>query len=171
MHSVRRMLAVIGLLTGLLSLSLPALPASAADNYPWRYSTVSAPDPWGFTQRQCVSFTAFRLALAHHRILNTRNQWGNASHWDEEAGRHRMTITRRPKVGSVAQWNAYERGAYYAHGSATANGWFRAGAYGHVGYVTGIYADGSVRIEQYNLFGTRTWSAIRVRAPRYLYIQ
>jgi surface antigen len=35
--------------------------------------------------------------------------------------------------------------------------------------VTHVYSDGSVQIEQYNMSGTRSYSTMRVKAPRYLY--
>jgi surface antigen len=46
----------------------------------------------------------------------------------------------------------------------------RAGMYGHVGYVQGVYSDGSVSVAQYNMNGNRSYSTARVRAPRYLYV-
>lgn len=166
-----RLLALTPLLAGLLSTALPPAPALAADDYPWRADTTRSADPWGFVKRQCTSFAAFRLARAGHRILNGTGHWGDAAHWDTAAAAHHMVISRRPVPGSIAQWNAGERSGYYSPGSSTANGWVQAGPYGHVGYVTSVYADGSARVEQYNLNGARAWSATRVRAPRYLYVR
>jgi surface antigen len=143
-------------------------PASASgDDYPYRADRVNRADRWGFTTRQCVSFAAWRLAQRHHPISNASG-WGSAYRWDNVAHARGVTITGRPKVGAIAQWNAYERSAYYSPTGGV--GSFRAGGYGHVAYVSGVYGDGSVRVEQYNVAGTRTYSAMRVKAPRYLYL-
>ena len=49
------------------------------------------------------------------------------------------------------------------------------GAYGRCqrapfwSYVSGAYSDGSVQIEQHNMFGYRSYSIMHVKAPRYIY--
>ena len=77
-----------------------------------------------------------------------------------------MTVTSRPAVGSVAQWNAGERSTAYVSGSP--RGSFFAGSYGHVAWVTKVWSDGSVTVAQYNGDGSRSYSTMRVRAPRFL---
>lgn len=145
------------------------MPAQAAgDDYPYKNDVNSRTDRWGFTSRQCVSFAAWRLQQRGHTITNANNFWGNASHWDEAAKAKHVTISAKPKVGSIAQWNANEKSAYYAPNGA--HGTIQAGGYGHVAYVKGIYSDGSVLIEQYNMSGNRSYSTMRVKAPRYLYL-
>lgn len=165
----RRLLTLLALLCALLG---PLLPLSAArasgDDYPWRTDTTNTADPFGFTKRQCVSFAAWELYQHGHRISNATQHWGSAYHWDDAARALGKVVTTRPKAGAVAQWEPYEKSTYYP--STGGSGWIQAGGYGHVAYVTGIYSDGSVRVEQYNLFGSRSYSAMRVRAPRYLYI-
>ena len=163
-----RVLTVFALSCALASPLLPTGAAQATgDDYAYRTATTNAADPWGFTERQCVSFAAWRLYQSGHTIRNATQGWGNASHWDDAARSLGKIITTRPKVGAIAQWNAYEKSAYY---TSTGTGTITAGAYGHVAYVTGLYSDGSVRIEQYNMFGNRSYSAMRVKAPRYLYV-
>ena len=45
------------------------------DDYPYRnQSDYYAIDKWGFTERQCVSFAAWRLAQHGHAISNTRDK-------------------------------------------------------------------------------------------------
>jgi surface antigen len=39
-----------------------------------------------------------------------------------------------------------------------------------VGWVKQVYADGSALVEQYNMGGDRSYSVMRVKAPRYLLI-
>jgi surface antigen len=128
--------------------------------YPWATDTSGGHDPWGFTKRQCVSYVAWRLARVG-RPVYARQGWGSASGWDDVARRRGVTVTTRPAVGSVAQWNAGES-------SRVPHGTFTAGAYGHVAWVTAVYADGSVQVSQYNGTGTRSWSSMRVFAPRFL---
>jgi surface antigen len=140
------------------------------NDYPYAsQSDFYAMDKWGFTERQCVSFAAWRLAQ-HGHTINNRDHWGSAYSWDDTARRLGKTVTTRAHVGAIAQWNAHESGAYYSPGSATANGQFVAGGYGHVGYVKYVYADGSALVEQYNMSGSRSYSVMRVKAPRYLLI-
>ena len=169
MRPVRRVLvlvlAVVALAFG------TALPASAVGaDYPWRTDTTWSADRYGFTKRQCVSFTAWRLAQ-RGTVLNNRTQgWGNAHYWDDAAYRLRQGRGFKPAVGAVAHWNAYESSPYYSAGSSVPNGRMRSGSLGHVAFVQRVYADGSVLIAQYNGSGTRTYSTARVKAPRYLYI-
>ena len=172
MRDVRRRILV--LLVSLLctaSVSLPlAMPASAAgDDYPYRSSTTNVADRWGFTVRQCVSFVAWREAEAGRPMSNAAQHWGSALSWGQAAARLGVRISTRPVVGAIAQWNANERSAWYANGSSTPNGFVQAGPYGHVGWVKAVYADGSALVEQYNMSGKRTYSTMRLRAPRYLY--
>lgn len=163
--------ALVLLLAVVAALVLAAPPASAAgDDYPYRTDTTSSADRWGFTRRQCVSFVAWRLEQRGSRLSNATQKWGNALGWDEAARRLGYGVGTRPVPGAIAQWNAGERSPYYAAGSATANGTMVAGSYGHVGYVRGVYSDGSVSVEQYNGTGNRTYSVTRVKAPRYLYV-
>jgi surface antigen len=140
------------------------------NDYPYRnQSDFYAIDRWGFTERQCVSFAAWRLAQ-HGDTINNKDNWGSAYTWDEAARRLGFGVSSKARVGAVAQWNAHESGAYYSKGSATANGKFSAGGYGHVGWVKAVYSDGSALVEQYNMGGDRAYSVMRVKAPRYLLI-
>ncbi len=151
----------------LSSLAMPSAQA-AGDDYPYRTDSTQSADPWGFTKRQCVSFVAWELKQRGRPLNNATQGWGSALTWDDAARRLGKRITTVPKVGAVAQWNAYERSSYYPSSGGT--GTLTAGGYGHVAFVTNVYSDGTVRIEQYNMTGNRSYSAMRVRAPRYLYL-
>lgn len=165
-----RSLAVL-LTTVLALLGLTAAPATAVgDDYPWRADTTRAADPWGFTKRECVSFVAWRMAQRKHPLRNSTERWGNAYNWDDAARRLGYGIGTAPVPGSVAHWNAGERAAWYSPGSPRADGSMSAGRYGHVGYVQGVYPDGSASVVQYNLDGRRRYATTRVKAPRYLYV-
>jgi surface antigen len=142
---------------------------ATGDDYPWRTSTTNAADKWGFTQRQCVSFVAWREAQHMHALNNYTQHWGSALNWDSVAAARGVTVSTRPVVGAIAQWNAYEKSAWWANGSSTANGYVQAGGYGHVAWVRSVNSDGSVWVEQYNMFGNRSYSVMRLKAPRYIY--
>ncbi|MGZ6804312.1 MAG: CHAP domain-containing protein [Nocardioidaceae bacterium] len=142
-------------------------PATSGDSYPWRDSAGTANDTWGFTERQCVSYAAWRLSRAGHAINNSQG-WGSAYNWDDTARRLGRTVSTAPRVGAVAQWNAGESSQVWVNGSP--GGTFSAGSYGHVAYVTAVYGDGSVQVSQYNATGNRSYSSMRLRAPRYLYL-
>jgi surface antigen len=157
-------------------LGVTSTPAQAAGNdYPYASDTSGAADPWGFTRRQCVSFVGFRMFQNRHAMSNVREHWGSAYHWDEAARSLGRTVTLRPKVGAVAQWNAGEDSRFYAANGAI--GTMKAGSYGHVAYVSAVYTDGSVRIEHYNMtkdrYGRGTYSSHRVlrgEVPRFIYV-
>jgi surface antigen len=165
-RSIRRALV---LLLAVPSLHLSAAEsASARDDYPWRLSSGSSADAFGFTTRQCVSFVAWRLAQRGTPI-DDRQGWGDARAWDEAAGRLGHVVGRRPVVGAVAHWNAFERGPLHTGGSRL-RGTMRAGAYGHVAWVQHVHTDGSATVAHYNGSGSRTFSTSRIKAPRYLYV-
>jgi surface antigen len=134
---------------------------TTSSSYPWADDVSGGNDTWGFTKRQCVSYVAWRLARAGHTVSTSRG-WGSASGWNDVARRKGITVSSRPTVGSVAQWNAGESSPAYGGGR------FSAGSYGHVAWVTKVYADGSVQVSQYNGSGSRSYSSMRVKAPRYL---
>lgn len=168
MRSLRRLLAIAATVL-CLCMAMSASAFAAGDDYPYRTYTSNVSDRWGFTVRQCVSFVAWREAQAGHPVSNASQHWGNAANWDNTARARGVGIGSRPRVGAIAQWNAYERSAWYANGSATPNGTISAGGYGHVAWVRAVYSDGSALIEQYNMSGNRSYSSMRVKAPRYLY--
>ena len=77
-------------------------------------------------------------------------------------------MSRTPVVGSVAQWDANESSHWRIRGVRQSAS---AGRYGHVGIVTKVYRDGTVLIRQYNAGQpARSYSALRAKAPRYLYL-
>ena len=148
--------------------SAPQRATTAADAYPYANGSTTATDPWGFTERQCVSYVAWRLADEGRAIDNSSQGWGSALNWDEAAQRLGYAVSSTPTVGSVAQWDAHESSPFYSSGSSSANGSFVAGSYGHVGWVTKVYSDGSVQVAQYNGSGDASYSTMRTKAPRYL---
>lgn len=104
-------------------------------------------DPWKYDVRNCTSYVAWRV---HSDFGISIPRWGNASSWDDAAGRAGYLVDSNPRVGDIAVWEGY---------------------YGHVAFVTEVNADGSVNVEQYNRGGTGQFSReSRVRAQKYIHI-
>jgi len=99
------------------------------------YPFASAPfpneiaDPWGMFQRQCVSYTAWRVVASGRRMP----YWGgigNAKQWPGNAVAYGIPVDNKPRPGDVAI-NV-------------------AGEYGHAMFVEKINGNGTVRVSQYN---------------------
>ena len=125
--------------------SLPANATVGTNDYP---SSLASPakdavvDPWGFSNRECVSFVAWRLnndnGLAFRNNM-IGGHYGNAVEWKQNAVNlyGASVYNSAPAAGSVAWWNANYHGA---------------SSLGHVAYVSSVNSDGSVVIEQYNAY-------------------
>ena len=103
-------------------------------------------DPWGMYQRQCVSYTAWKVASTG-RSMPYWGGRGNANQWDDNARAAGIPIDTAPRVGDIAVSNA--------------------GTYGHVMYVERVNSDGTIYISQYNAAwdgryseGTRTTAGL-----------
>lgn len=95
-------------------------------NAPWPNEIV---DSWGMYRRQCVSYTAWKVA-ASGRHMPYWGGRGNAKQWDDNARAAGIPVDGNPRVGDVAVSNR--------------------GVYGHVMYVEAVNGDGTIRISQYN---------------------
>lgn len=94
-------------------------------NYPIDYNI----DKWGMYNRQCVSYTAFKV-WSSGRHMPYWGGRGNANQWDDNARAAGIPVDNKPRVGDVAVSNS--------------------GYYGHVMYVEHVYEDGRILISQYN---------------------
>jgi surface antigen len=132
-------------------------------------------DRWGSTERQCTGYATWALNVmgvdfgVTDRARNGRTvTFLSASSWAKAARRGGWTVSRKPVVGAVAQWNANETSYWRVRGVSESAS---AGPNGHVGIVTKVYRDGTVLVSQYNASRpARSYSSLRTRAPRYLYI-
>jgi surface antigen len=145
-------------------------------HYPYAGQTRrEAIDRWGSVERQCTGYAAWALNAMgvdfgmHDRGPNGRKVGFFAARgWARSARRGGWTVSHAPVVGAVAQWRAHEVSHWRVRGGRAS---FTAGSDGHVGMVTHVYRDGTVRIRQFNV-GTpgRRYSTMRAKAARYLYI-
>ncbi len=99
--------------------------------YPWAGAPFpnSIPDPWGMYQRQCVSYTAWKVASTGRNMPYWGGR-GNASQWPSNARAAGIPVDGNPRVGDVAISSA--------------------GYYGHAMYVEAVLGNGKVRVSQYN---------------------
>lgn len=100
-------------------------------------------DTWGMYSRQCVSYTAFKVAQSG-RYMPYWGGKGNANQWDDNARASGIPVDGNPQVGDVAIWNI--------------------GYYGHAMYVEAVHGDGTITISQYNADWNGTYSTNRISA-------
>lgn len=89
-------------------------------------------DPWGMFNRQCVSYTAWKV----HSTYGNMPYWGgigNANQWDDNAARIGIPYGKTPKPGSVIVFNS--------------------GRWGHVAWVESVNDDGTINVSEYNQNG------------------
>lgn len=114
-----------------------------SSGYPW--ANVPFPnelsDPWGMYKRQCVSYTAWKVAHSG-RYMPYWGGRGNANQWDDNARAAGISVDRSPRVGDVAISNS--------------------GTYGHAMYVEAVNGDGTIYVSQYNAGWTGRYSEARI---------
>lgn len=117
--------------------------------YPWDNEgfPCSGGDPWGMCYRQCVSYTAWKVASTGRSMPS----WGttgpaNAKDWIWRAEQDGVPVDQTPEAGSVAI--------------------DPAGEYGHAMYVESV-SGGTIHVSQYNIAwdgryseGTRSTSGL-----------
>lgn len=113
--------------------------------YPWANApfpnTIS--DPWGMYQRQCVSYTAWKV-WKDGKYMPYWGGRGNANQWDDNARAAGIPVDSKPRVGDIAVSNR--------------------GYYGHVMYVEAVYGDGTIYVSQYNAGWDGKYSEARISA-------
>lgn len=92
-------------------------------------------DDWGMYNRECVSYTAFKVHQDFLLGKNSRDMpyWGgigNANQWDDNARASGIPTGSTPRAGAIAISNS--------------------GFYGHAMYVESVNADGTFNLSQYN---------------------
>lgn len=125
----------------------PGTGATCGGGYPAKWCNIpqdSVLDDWGMYNRECVSYTAFRVAASGRYMPPWGFQGrGNANQWDDNARAAGIPVDTNPQPGDVAISNA--------------------GAYGHAMYVESV-SGGSITVSQYNAaldgrYSVRTLSA------------
>lgn len=110
--------------------------------YPGQWCNIAmdtAVDSWGMYNRECVSYTAFRVAASGRHMPHWGGR-GNANQWPSSAQADGIPVDSNPKAGDVAI-------SY-------------AGPYGHAMYVEAV-SGGSILISDYNVRGDGTYTGPR----------
>jgi surface antigen/peptidoglycan hydrolase CwlO-like protein len=110
----------------------PGSGPACGGGYPARWCEIaqdSVIDSWGMYNRECVSYTAFKVA-ASGRSMPYWGGVGNANQWDDNARAAGIPTDTNPRPGDVAISNS--------------------GFYGHAMYVESVNGDGTINISQYN---------------------
>lgn len=119
--------------------------------YPAKWCEIpqdSVIDTWGMYNRECVSYTAFRVA-ASGRYMPYWGGIGNANQWDDNARAAGIPVDTSPRAGDVAISNS--------------------GYYGHAMYVESVNGDGTINISQYNAALDGRYSTRSNMSPAGLY--
>ena len=88
-------------------------------------------DSWGMYNRECVSYTAWRVAESGRYMPPWGWQGlGNANQWDDDARAQGIPVDGNPRAGDVAIKNSMP--------------------FGHAMYVESVNSNGSINISQYN---------------------
>jgi surface antigen len=106
--------------------------AACGGGYPAKWCEIaqdSVIDNWGMYNRECVSYTAFRVA-ASGRFMPYWGGVGNANQWPGDARAAGIPVDSNPRVGDVAI--------------------SMRGAFGHAMYVESVNGDGTISVSQYN---------------------
>jgi peptidoglycan DL-endopeptidase CwlO len=119
-----------------------AVDYSGTGSYPWAnvYFPNMLVDPWGMYKRQCVSYTAWKVASTGRHMPYWGGR-GNANNWDDNARAAGIPVDGTPRIGDVGVSNA--------------------GVYGHVVYVEAVHGDGTITVSQYNAGWDGRYSVVR----------
>lgn len=107
-------------------------------------------DSWGMCNRECVSYTAW-MVYKNDGIDVTG--FGNANEWPAHARAAGIPTGSTPKVGSVA---------IYMGGSSD--------PYGHAMWVKSVNGDGSITVDQYNLYYDGNFYETTISAAGLVYL-
>jgi peptidoglycan DL-endopeptidase CwlO len=111
----------------------PGSGPTCGGGYPAKWCEVaqdSVIDSWGMYNRECVSYTAFKVAQSG-RNMPYWGGVGNANEWPGDARAAGIPVDNTPTAGSVAI--------------------SMGGAFGHAMYVESVNGNGTINISQYNV--------------------
>lgn len=114
--------------------------------YPARWCNAaqdSVADNWGMFNRECVSYTAFKVAVSGRNMPYWGGR-GNANQWPANARSAGIPVDGNPRVGDVAISTA--------------------GPYGHAMYVEAVLGGGKIHVSQYNYGNNGEYSEMTIPA-------
>jgi surface antigen len=165
-------------------IAIVALPEAAfSQTYPNTYprkdmNPYPTQDIWGFYNRQCTSYCAWKLnemqgrksapwvftnaQIVRNGITKT-GRWGNANEWDDRATALGLVVNTTPAVGAIAHWDKGE-GMRYWNSSAQ-----RYEDFGHVAFVERVNSDGTVDVTEYN-YSANAFTTRKAQPKRFIHI-
>lgn len=106
-------------------------------------------DPWGMFNRECVSYTAWKVEQTYGHMPYWGGH-GNANQWPDSARADGIPTGSTPKKHSVAI--------------------SLSGYYGHAMWVEDVYANGYIRVSQYNYDLAGHYSEMTINGSGLVYI-
>lgn len=132
--------------------SYPASAAGPDGSWGCNYGLDNTVDNWGMYNRECVSYTAWMV----YKTYGYMPYWGgsgDANQWPGDARAAGIPVGSTPKVGSVA---------IYMGGSSD--------PWGHAMWVKSVNGDGTITVDQYNLYYDGNFYETTVSAAGLVYI-
>jgi surface antigen len=113
-------------------------------SYPWPVGPNTwQTDPWDFYKGECVSYAACKWYTFYGSPFRVGYDGpGDAYLWPQLAARYGYSTSKTPRVNSVVSWP-------------------RSGSsmpYGHVAWVEGVNADGTINVSEYNWVSAHAFS-------------
>ncbi len=151
-ENARRLQALTGSASGSNATGL----VMGGGGYPgvWAFAPIdSLVDNWGMYNRECVSYTAWKVASTG-RYMPYWGGRGNAKQWPDNAIAAGIPTDNNPRVGDVAIW-----------------GWRNpSDPYGHAMYVEQVYGNGWIRVSQYNFNWAGMYNEMDIPANSAIFI-
>lgn len=125
---------------------------SCGGGYPGKWCNLpqdSVVDNWGMFNRECVSYTAFKVAVSG-RYMPYWGGAGNANQWPSNARASGIPVDGNPRMGDVAI--------------------SLIGPYGHAMYVEAVLPGNRVHVSQYNYGTPGTYSEMTISASGLYFI-
>lgn len=132
--------------------SYPATAAGPSGSWGCNYGLDNTIDNWGMYNRECVSYTAWMV----YKTYGYMPYWGgngNANEWPSDAAQAGIPTGSTPRVNSVA---------IYMGGSTD--------PWGHAMWVRSVNGDGTITVDQYNLYYDGNFYETTIPASGLVYI-
>lgn len=107
-------------------------------------------DNWGMYNRECVSYTAYRVYASGRYMPYWGDGHGDAKYWDDKAIAAGIPVSSTPRIGDVAISNS--------------------GPYGHAMYVEAVLGNGQIYVSQYNYGFTGEYSEMTISTSGLVFI-
>lgn len=107
-------------------------------------------DNWGMYNRECVSYTAYRVWASGRYMPYWGDGHGDAKYWDDKAYAAGIPVSSTPRIGDVAISNS--------------------GPYGHAMYVEAVLGNGQIYVSQYNYGFTGEYSEMTISTSGLVFI-